>query len=263
MPFTPAHAAAAFPFRRSRLVWSALIIGTMAPDLEYFLRFEPGQPFGHTLPGLFLVTLPLALITLWLFHSFVKAPFIELLPGGFECRLAPYAGKFHFGGVARFGLIVASVLTGALTHLAWDSFTHGNTWLVRDWPALRQPMHLRFLGAPPLYKLLQYGSTLFGLAVLAVWIATWYRSAKPLSPQTAPTESAWPLRKIMTLLAIAVIALAAGIAYAVSVAGVPKGRPSMSSFIAPLVVTAMAVAWWQLVLLGIWRSRRKKSEVVC
>lgn len=262
MPFTPAHAAAAFPFRRSRLVLSALIVGTMAPDLEYFLRLAPGQPYGHTLPGVFLLTLPLALVTLWLFHAFVKAPFIELLPTGLECRLVPYTGKFHFGGAARFGLIVVSVLIGTLTHLAWDSFTHTNTWLVRDWPVLRHPIHVTFLGDWPLYKLLQHGSTLLGLTVLALWIAAWYRSAERCSPLTARMGSAWPLRKVMTLLAIAIIALAAGTAYAVSVAGIPTRRPSISLFVVPLVIAAMAAVWWQLVLLGIVRSRRKKNVEV-
>lgn len=257
MPFTPAHIAAAFPFRRSRLVWSALIVGTIAPDLEYFLRLAPGQPYGHTLPGVFLVTLPLALLTLWLFHAFVKAPFIELLPGGLECRLVPYAGKFHFGGAARFGLIVASVLTGALTHLGWDSFTHGNTWLVRDWPALRHPIHVRFHGAVPLYKLLQHGSTLLGLTVLALWIVAWYQRAEVGRPRPAFPQSSWPLRKILTLLAIAIIASAAGIIYAVAVAGVPTRHSSISNFVGPLVVTAMAAAWWQLVLLGIVSSKGK------
>lgn len=263
MPFTPAHIVAAFPFRRSRLVWSALIVGTIAPDLEYFLRLAPGQPYGHTLPGLFLITLPLALVTLWLFHAFVKSAFIALLPEGLERRLAVFNGKFQFGGAARLGLIVASVLIGALTHLAWDSFTHGNTWLVRDWPALRHPVHVRFPGAVPLYKLLQHGSTLLGLTVLAVWIAAWYRSAKPCNPRATRMESAWPVRRIMTLLVIAAIAMAAGITYAVAVVGVPTRHSSIPNFVGPLVVTAMAAAWWQFVLLGLVRSRRKKNEVVC
>ena len=40
MPFTPAHVAAALPFRRTRLIWSALIVGTIAPDLEYYVRLN-------------------------------------------------------------------------------------------------------------------------------------------------------------------------------------------------------------------------------
>ncbi|MFY9676569.1 MAG: DUF4184 family protein [Terriglobales bacterium] len=75
MPFTPAHIAAAYPFRRTRFVWSALIVGTMAPDFEYFLRMALEARHGHSFPGVFLLTLPLALVTLWLFHKFVKRNF--------------------------------------------------------------------------------------------------------------------------------------------------------------------------------------------
>jgi hypothetical protein len=260
MPFTPAHVAAAFPFRRSRLVWSALVVGTIAPDLEYFLRLAPGQPYGHTLPGVFLVTLPLALVTLWLFHALVKAPFIELLPEGLESRLAPYAGKFRFGGAARFALIVASVLIGILTHLVWDSFTHRNTWLVRDWSALRHPVHVNFLGAVPLYKLLQHASTLFGLMVLAVWIAAWYRKAEVTRPSGAQSQSVWPARRILTLIAIAAIAFLAAIIYALKVTGIPSNRGELARFAGTLVVMAIAVMWWELVVLGVVRSNERRVK---
>jgi Domain of unknown function (DUF4184) len=252
MPFTLSHAAAAFPFRRTRLDWSALVVGTMAPDLEYFLRLAPGQPYGHTFPGVFLVTLPLALVTLWLFHSFVKAPFAELLPESLQRKLSPYMGKFRFGGAARFALILVSLLCGVLTHLAWDSFTHQNTWLVQNWPALRHPVQVALIGSAPLYKLLQYVSTVFGLMVLAVGFAAWYRRAEvfslPHSPRIRPSE------KIKRLAIIATIGLLAGTAYALSAIGVPR-HGSFSKFGGVLIVTMMAAAWWQFVVLGVWRSR--------
>ncbi len=262
MPFTPAHVAAAFPFRRSRLVWSALIVGTIAPDLEYFVRLAPGHPYGHAVPGVFLVTLPLALVTLWLFHALVKVPFIELLPEGFKRRLAPYAGKFRFGGAARFALIVASILIGILTHLIWDSFTHGNMWLVRNWPALRHPVHISFLGAVPLYKLLQHASTVFGLTVLALWIAAWYRNAEVAGRRAAHSQGVWPTKRIFTLIAIAAIASLAAIIYALKVTGIPSNRGELARFLGILVVMAIAVMWWELVVLGIWRLKTKNSQRV-
>ena len=88
MPFTPAHIAAVLPFRRTRMLWSALVVGAVAPDLEYFLRMSPQGRYGHTLAGLFVFTLPLGLLTLWLFHAFVKAPFVDLMPDSLARRLA-------------------------------------------------------------------------------------------------------------------------------------------------------------------------------
>src|ERR1700689_2153944 len=163
MPFTPAHVVAVLPFRRSRLVWSALVVGAIAPDLEYFLRMSPQGRYGHSLTGLFLFTMPLGLLTLWLFHAYVKAPFVELMPYELERRLAPCVGEFRFGGASRFVLIVASLLLGIGTHLVWDSFTHGNTWPTRHWHALSHPVHVPHIGVVALYKVLQHASTVVGL----------------------------------------------------------------------------------------------------
>ncbi len=88
MPFTLAHSAAALPFRRLRLVPSALVIGTFAPDFEYFLRVTHSGRFGHTLVGSFVFTLPVALVVLWIFHTFVKVPVTMLLPDAIQRRLA-------------------------------------------------------------------------------------------------------------------------------------------------------------------------------
>jgi hypothetical protein len=77
VPFTLAHGAAALPFRRLHLVFSGLLVGTFAPDFEYFLRLSPDDGFGHTLLGTFVLTLPLALLVLWLFHTFVKLPVVR------------------------------------------------------------------------------------------------------------------------------------------------------------------------------------------
>jgi hypothetical protein len=142
MPFTLAHAAAALPLRGSRLVWSALVVGTFAPDFEYFLRFAPDDGYGHTVPGTFVLTLPLAILTLWLFHAFVERPLIELLPDAVRRRLPNNLNKFRFAGPPRFAMIVLSVLAGIATHLMWDSFrirTRGPTsWLY--WGAGQPPL---------------------------------------------------------------------------------------------------------------------------
>ena len=70
------------------------MVGTFAPDLEYFLRLKPGGGYGHTLPGAFLLSLPMALVTLWIFHRVVKAPFTLLLPIGLQRRLPRLWGSF-------------------------------------------------------------------------------------------------------------------------------------------------------------------------
>jgi len=260
MPFTPAHIAAVLPFRRSRLVWSALVVGAMAPDFEYFLRMSPQDRYGHTFPGVFLFTLPLGLLTLWIFHAYVKTQFVELMPDAMSRRLAPIAGKFRFGGASRFALILASLLVGIGTHIVWDSFTHGNTRLTRHWAVLRHPAHVPRIGFVPLYKLLQHSSTVMGLAIVFVWLVARRHTVKD-GPEYLPRLEAvapgtWPLRRILILASMATIATLGAILRASMSIGIPSNHTRLALFIGDVAATMIALMWWQFVALGIWRSRK-------
>jgi hypothetical protein len=252
MPFTLSHAAAALPLRRMKLVPSALAVGTFAPDLEYFARLSPSDGYGHTLPGTFLLTLPLALLTLWLFHAFVKGPVVAMLPEGFRRRLSPYLGRFRLGGVARFGWIVLSLLVGIATHLLWDSFTHRNTWLYRRWPLLQEKVTGLPFGSIPVYKILQHGSTLVGMVALALWVVHWYRDTEPAhEPSVGPARM-----RVVTLAVILLVAVAGAAAWAAFVVGLPTQQISIARFSGVLVVTLIALLWWQFVLWGMVTARR-------
>lgn len=252
MPFTPAHAAAALPLRRLGLVWSALVIGTFAPDLEYFIRLSPGHGYGHTLTGSIFLSLPLAILTLWLFHSFVKAPFIELLPDGIRSRLVYPRTEFQYRGAARLMWIVVSILLGMATHLAWDSFTHANTYFYRHWPVLRMQMHLPILGIVPFYKVLQHASTILGLGALLIWFLLWYRKAQVL-PSRDGYKGLRPARKATIFLVAMAVALLAGVARTVAALGIPSNHSAAKQAVGLFVVTWVAVMWWEFVLYGVSR----------
>ena len=90
MPFTPAHPAIVLPLLRRTRRWlsaSGLIVGSMAPDLEYFFRLRPGGGAGHALLGVLWLDLPLSLLIIGLFHGIVKKPLIFSLPDFFRFRL--------------------------------------------------------------------------------------------------------------------------------------------------------------------------------
>jgi hypothetical protein len=257
VPFTLAHGAAALPFRRFHLVFSGVLVGTFAPDFEYFLRLSPDDGFGHTLLGTFVLTLPLALLVLWLFHAFVKLPTTRLLPDAIQRRLANHLDEFGFGGVARFALIVGSILLGIATHLAWDSFTHPNTWPYRHWSILSQPLHVPMVGAIPFYKVFQHGSTILGIGVLAIWLVFRYRTTEPSCHLLSNPAS--PMRKIATGSFVVTIALVGGIIRAAAAVGIPSDHPAEKRFVGLLVVTAIALVWWQLVAYGVFTSRNPSS----
>ena len=254
VPFTPAHGAAVLPFFRFRLVPSALLVGAFAPDYEYFIRLGPNGRYGHTFPGALLLTLPLALVVLWLFHSFVKAPAVRLLPEGIQRRLGGEISEFRFGGPRRFTLIVCSILLGIATHLLWDAFTHPNTRPYRHWPALRQSLPLPMLGQVPYYKLLQHGSTILGLGILFAWIVLWYRSTDPSNRVVA----AMPQRKTVIVWGLA-IAVTGGALRAGLVMGMPSTLWDARWFIIRFGITVMALLWWQLVAYGIFSSLHGES----
>jgi|SRR5882672_9371018 len=257
MPFTLAHAAAALPLRRLRLVRSALVIGTFAPDFEYFLRLAPYDGYGHTLRGTFLLTLPTALIVLWLFHAVVKAPVVELLPDGIQSRLAKDAGEFRFGGTSKFAMIVVSILVGVGTHLVWDSFTHPNTWPYRRWAALHAPIRIPVLGATPVYKLFQHGSTAIGIGVLSVWILLWYRKTEPHSEATKNGISR--SQRLIVMAGIISAAFVGAVIRATAALGLPTSHLAETRFAGLWVTTLIALLWWQLVLYGVWRKREQRS----
>lgn len=248
MPFTVSHAAAALPFRRSLLIPSALIVGTMAPDFQYFIHFSASGRSGHTLPGIFILTLPIALVVLWIFHRFVKKPVAKLLPPKIQSRLSGHLGTFRFFGPARLGLIVVSILVGIATHVLWDSFTHADSWLYSLWPVLQEPVSVPVLGTLPVYKVLQHGSTVAGLVALFVWLLLWYRSSNPTPVREPLLPSSRRITVIVVLLALAVFG---GIFRATWEHGLPSGT-SFRGFVVDFVITSMSLMWWQLVAYGVF-----------
>lgn len=259
MPFTPAHAAAALPFLRSRLVRSALIVGTLAPDFEYFLRMAPGGGFGHTFAGAFLLSLPLALAVLWIFHALIKAPLVQLFPDGIRLRLAPQMGPFRFGGPARFMLIVVSALIGIATHITWDSFTHSYTWPYRHFHLLRERLPAPVLGSVALVKVLQHVSTAVGLILLALWVMRWYRTTEPR--RGARRSLLPPSRRWLVGGTIGAVAMFGGILRAALILSTGSNTDHWEKAIGDGVVTLIALAWWMLVAYAAFVSTRRPSQL--
>jgi hypothetical protein len=244
VPFTLAHAAAALPFKRTRLVMSALVVGCLSPDFEYFIRLAPGGRLGHTLPGLFILDLPLGFIVLWLFHAFAKKPLLTCLPSGFQSRLRQHADPFPFRRTQRIILIMASILIGAMTHIVWDSFTHPTFWPYRHWTFLSHPVHLPFARTFQIYKLLQHASSLFGCIVLLIWTILWYNNTRPDDGMVPPQRSTMALVVVAITLSGAVLRAIIGV-------GISNGTRAWGRFAIEALITSITFFWLQLVILGV------------
>jgi Domain of unknown function (DUF4184) len=170
MPFTLAHPAAVLPLRRLRLMRTVpLIIGAMTPDVPYYMPWRIAKHLPdvtHTLLGTFTLDLPIGLLLLlcvWL----LRAPLVA--PLGLRARARCATAMERFGSrPLNWVLAPLSILVGAWTHLAWDSFTHSDGWMVMRIPALSAPVSL-FSYTGQLCHVLQYACSVFGLAVLAIW----------------------------------------------------------------------------------------------
>lgn len=152
MPLTFAHPAIAIPFAHTRsLHFTAFVIGTMAPDFEYFLRGYPFGTIGHTWFGMLWLNLPLCFIT------YVVWQYIQ-------------PTLYHYCAIANTTLpftmtfFVRSALLGMITHILWDSFTHRSGFFVTHFSLLRMPLYF------PLYKWLQHGSTAVGLMIIGYFL---------------------------------------------------------------------------------------------
>jgi Domain of unknown function (DUF4184) len=229
---------------------SALIVGTFAPDFEYFLTLTPQDRFGHSLAGVFVMTLPLALVVFWLFEYVVKAPVMRLLPDAIRNRLAADRGRARLSGVPGFAWIVVSALIGIATHLVWDAFTHSTTWLYRHWSFLSRTAQVPIIHQTQYYKLFQHASTVVGMCILTAWFIHWYRTTKP-APEP-PRRLLSPSQRVLTSGLILTIAFFSAMARAFAGVGMPRRRDELQMFAGEAVVTFVALIWWQLVAYGLF-----------
>lgn len=130
MPFTFAHPAIVLPLvgrRRKILSATGLIIGSISPDFESFIRFAEHKIYSHNWPGIFWFDLPLSVLLAFVFHDIVRDPLIKNLPAFLSGRFRPFTGFnwntfFH----RHFVVVIVSVLLGISSHLLWDEFTKFN-----------------------------------------------------------------------------------------------------------------------------------------
>ncbi|WP_280665032.1 MULTISPECIES: DUF4184 family protein [unclassified Kitasatospora] len=203
MPFTFSHPAAVLPLLRGvrgrgPLIASALVAGSMAPDLPYFAESWLPGVYGqgaltHRWWAVATVDVALAGALLAGWHGVLRAPLLAALPEPWGAaadaatarrgqRRGRRPGQWPGGGEAAAFVLSAAV--GAATHVGWDAFTHQGRAGVRLLPALN-----REVAGVPLYAVLQYGTSAAALAVLGRHLARELpRPAAP--PQPAPGRRA-------------------------------------------------------------------------
>lgn len=173
MPFTFVHPAAvlAVPKRlRKNLGVRGLVIGSMAPDFEYFLRGAPIGQYGHDLAGFLWLNLPLCFAVCWLFERVAKRPLVMHLPAPWDRKLAAWGRSSQpIATPLAYGLFALSALIGMGTHVLWDNFTHAGGYFVQAMPALASRVSVLGFNLA-VYKLLQHGSTLLAGSLIVLYL---------------------------------------------------------------------------------------------
>ncbi|REK74741.1 DUF4184 family protein [Paenibacillus paeoniae] len=177
MPFTFAHPLYAAPLKLVKpgmVSLTGLILGSLSPDFEYFIALEPYQTIGHSGLGLLIQAIPLSLLLALLFHYLIKAPLADHLPGflGLSGKAKGIIDRYPWR-MKRWGdwsIFLVSVVIGFATHVFLDAFTHYGGYFVVRWTILRETLF-----GFPVFKLLQHGLSLTGLAVFAIMALVWLR----------------------------------------------------------------------------------------
>ncbi len=277
MPFTLAHPLLAIPFMgKRRILLSAVVIGCLSPDFEYYLQMtmKTGR-VGHMGWGILYFSIPVALIALWVFHAFLKPPLLALLPFRHQRQFAPLSGPFPFFPIRRFLLILSSLILGVALHVSVDLFTHADGWQGLPVRLLETPMETRFLGPICLSDMLQAGFSGAGLLWLFMSYRRWIYRAAP-GEVTVPGVKSWLGRwnaalrrkdiRLQVLIPMIVVAGLFGIFHGFSVSQSLETVRQWRSFGGRFMVGAMAVFFFQLLIFALFwkwnsglRTRFKKS----
>lgn len=246
MPLTLVHPAAVLPLRRCGLPLSALVIGSYAPDMEYWLSMAPQSRFSHTAVGLFAFCLPAGLLALWIYQRIWKAPLVALL----DPRHHHHAAPFRFSPLPRFLKVCLALLVGSAIHILLDSFTHHYGWAVQHFDVLGGEVQIAADRGIPLYRLLHHAVTVlcFGLILfMAFYHRRW----------TWPAFlDNWPL-----LLVVAWMTLYGGMALGMLVAGSVSDADGLKRWLGSAMVVAgtIQIALTTFLCL-LWHVRRWKAK---
>lgn len=173
MPLTFAHPAAVLPFVRNKTYvhFPALVLGSMAPDFEYFLRGRPSGVIGHTMNGFFTLNLFLVILTYLVYRYIIYPSLFKNLPAFVQSTLTLPSELHKTKKLTLLSVLVFvySALLGMASHVIWDSFTHQEGYMVLRWELLQETLSITTYELP-VYKMLQHGSTLLGLSIIFLFV---------------------------------------------------------------------------------------------
>lgn len=203
MPFTFSHPAIVLPLTSLSKKWfslTGLVIGSLTPDFEYFLRMRIKSNYSHTLDGLFWFDLPLGLLLAFIFHKSVRNSLFDNLPLFLKSRFVAFE-RFNWNDYFKknWFVVVISILIGASSHILWDSFTHEHGYFVQAIPMLTSTVDI-WGNRIPILKILQHSSTILGGLVIVFAV---YKLPTNKTKNTTINLNYWAILTSLTFLIVA------------------------------------------------------------
>jgi hypothetical protein len=255
MPFTLAHPAAILPIPLLLgrfCVFAALVVGSVAPDLPYFVGDPLKRRTTHTLASVFWFSLPVGWVAYLIFEHSIRRSAVFLLPTPLRARLSAAPRRPEFAAVSL------SILLGALTHVAWDVLTHEAEALESAASQLGLG-DASFFGFPIWsYGVMQFANTILGVVVLALATGFWF-ARTPAHPVPPSTDREAATRRAGRFILLGSPLVAAPL---IALALAPPGDTALHTWIilaAHALVSGVTTATVVLILAGIWLRLRDRG----
>ena len=260
MPFTISHTAAVLPFARflkGRALLSAALIGSMVPDFGIFLPWHPPRADTHGLVALVTFCLPVGLVAFWVFQYCIKPAAIAVLPDNHYRIAAAAANPAPIRDLRCWGIAAAGLLLGALTHLAWDAFTHEGARGIRMIPALDELSIAAGGHHLAGQRLLQDVSSLIGLAIIVWW---WLRAIRRRGQPDPGIRPLGPALRHRWLWTYAVVAVVVTIVAVAAMRASEPGRLSLGNLTNDIAIAALRGLAASLVAVSLALRTRLRSR---
>ena len=209
MPLTLAHPAAALLVRQvlpRGIPLSGLVVGSIVPDLPYFLPLDIARSQTHTVISLLWFALPVGLVVYHIYWQVLHVGVVRTVPIRIAVRVPQSQHMVH----PLHPAILIGLLVGATTHLVWDGFTHASGFFVQHFAALRAIWGTVAGYEVSSFKLLQHLSTVVGVLVVLIASAREMKRRESKGPRRSSNASDG--RRAMF---IVVFGLLAGVGWAV------------------------------------------------
>lgn len=236
-------------------------MGSVSPDIGYSIgRFDLAT-LAHTTCGLLILCLPTGIV-LFVLVRVLHRPVANMLPEPHRSALMSLPQVPRLMSLSVVFAVAVSIIIGAMTRNAWDSFTHPTGYMVAKLPLLRESVWMIGNRNVRVYELLQHASTLFGLVVIVVAYSKWLKgvNVSAISPGHSRTRNLWRYALLFAL-AVASVILATVVTYEMTRSGKVNGALTVVRFVI-CATTIFVVALCLISLLFPRRAKEGPAEMV-